>query len=367
MRLITTTIFKEALAPMTISLVSVSLLLLLGRVLPLLPPLLRSGITLWEFVWFLLLLLPDFLMLTIPLAALFGVLLGFLRLSRDNELLGLFSCGIPPLSLIRPVILIGLAASAATLLVAAAITPSSKTHYRLFLQDVSARAFTQGIVPGSFLPFTKGITLYVQETSPDKHNFKGVFIKDDRKKETANLIFAQTGQLYTGTKGHKIALKLNDGLLNRINPEYTTTDTFEFQTYTVQLGIEGRKSRRGRGEMGLLDLKRRGRNPNTPMKKRLRYMAEFHKRLALPVGAFMLAMIGIPIGALSGTMGTSGGIASGIATFLGYYLLSAFAFNMAEAGSIPPWLGVWMPNVILGSAAFILLQKFFRHGISQQD
>ncbi len=367
MKLTTAVVLKEAVAPTVISFISISVLLLLGRILPLLPVLLRSGITFGEFLWFLSLLLPDFFMLTIPLAALFGVLLAFLRLSRDNELLGMLSCGVQPTRLIRPVLLIGMGAAAATLLVAVILTPKSKTLHRLFLQEVSARAFTQGIVPGSFLPFSKGITLYVQEASQDKHNFKGVFIKDDRKKEAASLIFAQTGQLYTGTKGQKIALKLNDGLLNRINPDYTRTDTFEFQTYTVQLGIEGKKSRKGRGEMGLAELKKRGQDPKFPLKKRLRYMAEFHKRLALPVGAFILAVIAVPLGTFSGAAGISGGIASGIATFLGYYLLSAFAFNMAEAGTIPPWLGIWTPNVLFGIAAIILLQKFIRHGISQHS
>ncbi len=367
MKLTTAVVLKEAAAPTTISFFSISVLLLLGRILPLLPALLRSGITFWEFSWFLCLLLPDFLMLTIPLAALFGVLLAFLRLSKDNELLGMLSCGIEPASLMKPVALIGLGAAIATLLVGASLTPKSKTMYRLFLQEVSARAFTQGIVPGSFLPFTKGITLYVQEASQDKHNFKGVFIKDDRKTETANLIFAQTGQLYTGTKGHKIALKLNDGLLNRVNPEHTRTDTFEFQTYTVQLGIEGKKSRKGRGEMGLAELKTKGGDPKIPLKKRLRYMAEFHKRLALPLGALILAFMAVPLGTFSGAMGMSGGIASGIATFLGYYLLSAFAFNMAEAGSVPPWLGIWLPNALFGIVAVVLLQKFMKQGISQHS
>ncbi len=350
---------------MAISLTAVSLLLLLARILPILPTLLRSGIGVGEFLWFLVILLPDFLMLTIPLAALFGVLLAFLRLAKDNELLGMLSCGIPPASMVRPVALIAIGAALATLFVATNIKPNSRAKYKTFLQEVSARAFTQGIVAGSFTPFTKGITLYVQETSQDKHNFKGVFIKDDRNKDIANLIFAQTGQLYTGTKGNRIALKLHDGLLNRINPDYTRTDTFEFQTYTVQLGIEGKKRKKSRGEMGLTELKKRSQDQRLPMKKRLRYKVEYHKRLAIPTGAFLLALIAIPIGVFSRTMGISGGIASGIATFLTYYLLSAFAINMAEAGSIPPEIGIWLPNIIFGIATIFLVRKFLRQGISQ--
>src|SRR4029079_4484420 len=54
----------------------------------------------------LLTLLPQALCLTIPMAVLLGILVGFSRLSADREFVAMQACGISLLRLARPVLLV---------------------------------------------------------------------------------------------------------------------------------------------------------------------------------------------------------------------------------------------------------------------
>src|SRR6187397_2321108 len=59
-------------------------------------------------------LLPQALCLTIPMAVLLGILLGFGRLSADREFVAMQACGVSLMRLARPVLLIASLGTAAT-------------------------------------------------------------------------------------------------------------------------------------------------------------------------------------------------------------------------------------------------------------
>ncbi len=60
------------------------------------------------------LLLPQALCLTIPMAVLLGILVGFGRLSADREFVAMQACGVSLMRLARPVLLVAGLGTAAT-------------------------------------------------------------------------------------------------------------------------------------------------------------------------------------------------------------------------------------------------------------
>ena len=60
------------------------------------------------------LLAPQALCLTIPMAVLLGILVGFGRLSADREFVAMQACGVSLMRLLRPVAIIALLGTAAT-------------------------------------------------------------------------------------------------------------------------------------------------------------------------------------------------------------------------------------------------------------
>src|SRR5688572_1269830 len=99
-------VIRELLLPMGLSLVLLTFILVIPPILRDAEELIVKGIAWSTFLHVLVLLLPQALSLTIPMAVLLGLLIGLGRLSSDREFVALQSCGVSPFGLIRPVALV---------------------------------------------------------------------------------------------------------------------------------------------------------------------------------------------------------------------------------------------------------------------
>ena len=75
-------------------------------------------------------LLPQALALTIPMALLIGLLVGFGRLSADREVVVLMACGISPYRLLRPVLVFAVVCWGLTSWVMLEAMPDANQTYR---------------------------------------------------------------------------------------------------------------------------------------------------------------------------------------------------------------------------------------------
>jgi lipopolysaccharide export LptBFGC system permease protein LptF len=71
-------------------------------------------------------LLPSALSLTIPMSLLTGLLMALGRLSADREAVALLACGISPLRLLRPVLLVGLMVAGVDMYILMRATPQHR-------------------------------------------------------------------------------------------------------------------------------------------------------------------------------------------------------------------------------------------------
>jgi lipopolysaccharide export system permease protein len=82
---------------------------------------------------------------------------------------------------------------------------------------------------------------------------------------------------------------------------------------------------------------------------------KLHSRVAFPIVAIVMTILGIPFGATTGRRGTLYGV--GLAIILGasYWLLSTFFLAAGQADLLSPWLAAWAANVIFVAMAGYLL------------
>jgi len=73
---------------------------------------------------------------------------------------------------------------------------------------------------------------------------------------------------------------------------------------------------------------------------------EFHKRFASVFSAFILTLIGASLSArkVKGGMGLNIGIGLGLS--VSYILFQTVSSTFAVSGTMPPWLAVWIPNIV---------------------
>ncbi len=352
-------IIREILTPFSLAFCAISAFMLLGRMLMLVQPLVTAGVGMWEFLRFTAIMLPSFFGFAIPIATLLGNLLAFMRLSRDSEITALVCCGINFRQILRPVAGATCILWLVSLFVSIIVVPASKTAAKQFLRDVTQKIMSRGLPARIFFSPVEGLTFYV-DSSRDGRKFKGVYISDSRKPDLSHDINARRGELATDDSGTRAMLILNDGTMTIVGNQVESMDYLKFRKYVLRLEKPRGKTRMRRGEMGLSSLFHMAYRADVPPDRRISYRIEFQKRFAVPCGVLVMGLIAVPLGCMFGKSGLSGGIAIGLAAFLGYYMVMELCANLAESGAIMPEPAMWIPNAAAGAMVVFLTRRLQR-------
>lgn len=77
---------------------------------------------------------------------------------------------------------------------------------------------------------------------------------------------------------------------------------------------------------------------------------QFHGRLAEPWTCLVVVLISLPFGAASGRRNLVTGVASSIFIAFSYFILLRFGLALGTSGTLWPWLGAWLPNILFAGA-----------------
>jgi lipopolysaccharide export system permease protein len=86
------------------------------------------------------------------------------------------------------------------------------------------------------------------------------------------------------------------------------------------------------------------------------YQVEIHKKFSIPVACIVFVLVGAPLG----MMARRGGVAAAFfssAFFLFYYLCLVGGEQLADRLFLPPWLAMWISNMILGGLGIYLTAR----------
>lgn len=88
-----------------------------------------------------------------------------------------------------------------------------------------------------------------------------------------------------------------------------------------------------------------------------RSMADWHKKLSLPVSVFIFFLIGAPLGAIIRRGGLGLPIVIAVLFFILYYILFISGDKMVKDGSWVPTFGMWLSSIVLFPIAVFLTYK----------
>jgi lipopolysaccharide export LptBFGC system permease protein LptF len=75
---------------------------------------------------------------------------------------------------------------------------------------------------------------------------------------------------------------------------------------------------------------------------------ELHFKFAMPFGALIFGLVGLPLGVQRTQSGRSWGFVLCAVVFLLYYVLYCLGKDLGASGIISPALAAWLPNIIFG-------------------
>src|SRR5947207_1705368 len=156
--------------------------------------LIAKGVAFPTIVRVLLTLVPSALGITIPMALLLGILIGLGRLSADREFVVLQACGVSLFRLLRPIIVLSVAAWAATTYVMLVALPSANQTFRQITFNIIASKAESDIKPRVFFTQFPNRVLFVRDVE-SSGGWRDAFLADDTHPGERNVYFARHGTL----------------------------------------------------------------------------------------------------------------------------------------------------------------------------
>ena len=356
-------IIREMIPPFLISLCFFTFIFMMTQILEITQLVVNYQAGLLSVLFILLYSIPYFHIYIIPLSVMMSVLVTFLRLSSDNEIVALNAGGISIYRLIPPVFVFCLAALLITMSMTIFGLPWGKRSLESLISEIAVSSADIGLKERSFNDSFEGVMLYVSKIDLKSKTLMDIFIEDRRNRETGStVVVAPRGKLFSDPGKRIFQLRLFDGSISRVSLENRSADTITFDTYDLHLDLKEAiasygKKRLDEKEMYFGELTE---FLNTYPKRDDDYyeaLVEYHRKFSLPVTCLALGILALPLGLQSKTARRSLGLVLGLISFLFYYLLLSAGKVYSEAGIIPVYIGMWAPNAVLGGAGVFLMKR----------
>jgi LPS export ABC transporter permease LptF len=369
MKILAKYITRQAVITLFFTIGVFTFVLLLARILKQLSDMLVNQKVGLEIVgYFLLLMTPNILGFTLPMAMLATALLIFGRMSADNEITAMRASGMSLGQVVAPVILLGAVASACCLYINADLAPWCRFQFKtLFVRLGSERPMAL-IEEATYIKEFPGYVIYAGQKKGNIIEDVMIYTLDDSNNVVSSLR-AQKGIVSANAQQHQLLLDLynvrgdlrdakDPTNVHKIRPDTTA----ERYPVTLDLSRALRQARQTR-QLGDLvfselleeirDLREHGIYPAAAL-------IEAHQRVAGAVACLAFTLIGIPLGIKTSRRETSVGIAISLGLALAYYFVTVLANTLKSRPALYPEVILWSPNLFFELLGLWLLWRVTR-------
>ncbi len=389
---------RQFFPPFFLAIVIMAFVLLMDRLFLLADLLVRKGVAPVVVYEVMLLSLPFVISVAAPLGSLIAGVVTFGRMSEDNEVGAIRAAGIPMARVFVPTVIASVFLMFIMVGFNSFIVPEAQHRVRNLLTDVARKKPAMRVREGVFMTDFANYRIYIGSIDERRARIKDVAIFERKKrKQPPGFITAPEGEisytpddrymiltLYNGEmhelkendtyrrlsfKRHVINIEMNTDLIRRDRKYRSSQEMMlpqllgkighlhkEIGGITQKVGETHTNSGSEAGRLRLDELQTRLRY------KRLeaaRYQVEFQKKLSLAFSCFFFLLFGAPLGILLHRGGIGTGFIIGLVFFAIYYILLLSGQNLANSGRLSPFVGMWLPNILLVVPVVEMLGRAF--------
>ena len=367
MRILTRYILREVLSWAAVGVTLFTFVFFMPTVGRILEVAVRHSAPLASLAELTLLTLPGFLVWTIPMGVLVGILIALSRLAADSEVTALRASGIGAGLFLRVVAMFAAAAWMLALVNALWIAPRSAAAFSGLQDELKTTQAPFEVQPRVFYEDFKNYVLYVQDTAvaSDGVVWKRVFLADLTTPSAPKLTLAEEG-VVVNESPTTLRLELANGWQHEVDsrtPAQYAVSKLDRSTLHIDLPESATQSpgSLSYGEMSnrqLLDRARTG----TPAQANWSWV-ELNRRLALPTACLVLALVGIPLGLSAHKGGKSTGFVLTFILVFAYYFLWLTGVSLGRQGRLAPGISMWMANAVFLVGGVLLYRRVNRRPI----
>jgi lipopolysaccharide export system permease protein len=346
-------ILKEMLGPFSINVFVFAFLFLMTEMIEIADWIVNYNLSLWAVFTMIYYTMPSFMVFIIPMSVMLAILLTFLRLSSDNEIVAIKSCGMSIYGLLVPVLLFSLLGFFITIFMTLYGVPKSKAFLEEMTLKLAASNVDIGLKERTFNEAFKGVMLYVNEIDAKNRKLIDVFIEDKRKPDIVSTVVAPEGRLIGEPEKYIYHLVLSNGTIHMTNPKERSANSIQFNTYTLSLDFKEQLAKaahrkKNRDEMTLAELQQYAKERKTKDGKYYKAKIALHQRFSIPAACLTLGLLALPLGIQSKSARRSFGLILCLFFFFLYYVLLTAGYSLGKIGAYPPAIGTWVPNIVMG-------------------
>jgi LPS export ABC transporter permease LptG/LPS export ABC transporter permease LptF len=356
-RILTRYILGEILSHTLIGCALFTFILLMKELPKILDTVVRNSSTFSTVMEVVVFLLPNFLLVTIPMGVLVGVMLGLTRLAADSEIIAMRASGLGILYFVRVAAIVALGGTLLGLANSLYIAPRANQGI-LDLDSALASQASYEIQPRVFYEDFKNTVLYVQNviSKTGAANWQKVFMADITDPSAPKITTAASATVVSDTS-QQLMMRLRNGTEH--DPVPGQSKEYNISTFVTN-DLPFAASQQSEGHLGRLDtpilalpMSELIKQTNGPDGKR--FLIELHKRFAYPVACLVLMLVAVPLGVTSRRGGKSSAWVFTILLVVVYYSLSLVGIAMGRQNWIPTFLAVWSTNILFALGGILLL------------
>ncbi len=381
MRILTRYILREVVSHAFLGGVAFTFIIFSSKLGTILEIWARNSASLTDVLRLILDLLPEVLIVTLPMAVLVGILLGLSRLAADSEITAMRASGIGVVTFVRIVSIVSFLALAAGLWNSLSLAPRAADSLLKLENSLKYAQASFEVQPRVFDEDFKNMVLYVQDVRPGSGAalWRHVFLADLTEPAAPKVTTADQALVTSAGPGN-LHMLMRDGGQHQISstdPNQYNISTFSSTDLPIQNGAQDdthlSRSDTRMTALPMRDLLRKtdpSRNPDPSLSPADRikaarpYRIELNKRFSYPFACLVLMLVGVPLGLSSQRGGKSTGFVLTILLVFVYYFFSSVGIAFASQGKLPPILGVWGANLLFAVAGLLLLQQMSRGGVA---
>jgi len=355
MRIIRNYILREMFFPFVTSLIVLTCVFLLGRLIQLTNLVINKGVSI-NTIWRVFLLsIPILLGYALPIACLVSIVLAFGRMAADNEIIAMRSSGIHLWSLLKPLVVLGLLISLFSIILNERIIPHAHHKQQTTLKSLGLSNPAALLEAGIFINSFDGQILFIHKV--DGNKMYNVTIYQPQEGKPTRTIIAKRGEFVPIPGKDAIKLKLIDGTSDE--PNLNDPSKFyklNFDTFFMELDLSTKKQKREKKpkSMTLKELTVAIAKAERLFIDPYKHITEYHRKITWSFSSFVFIILGFPIAVAANKREKSANVVLAILCAVAYYFLSIGCEALSIKNVVNPAIVMWVPNVLLGSIAIYL-------------
>lgn len=368
MKILDRYLVREIVPPMLLALLGLTFVLMMPPILQTAEKLIAKGVSWTVILQVLMTLVPQALSVTIPMALLYGVLFGLGRLSADREFVALQACGVSVFRVFRPIALLAVLGCAATAYETIVALPDANQTFREITFNIVASGAESDIKARVFFTNFPDRVLYVRDIQPVT-GWRDVFLADATQPDRTVTYLARQGRLVIDRDKKTVELLLENGTSHvtyQNEPAKYDDEAFDRRVLNMDAATVFPRIQivKGDNEKTIAELRQTVAENAAKGLPANSQLYTIQQKFSLPVACFVLALIGVALGASNSKDGKFASFVLGTGVVFVYYIVLYSARAAAFTGRLPAGLAPWLVNLVLGAVGIALV--IWRAGAADQ-